>query len=36
MGTKTHVSNYDKYVAKCKKLGTKPKDFIDFIIEQES
>jgi len=36
MGVKTHISNYDKYVAKCKKKKEKPMDLIDFIIEQES
>jgi len=36
MGTRTHISNYDKYVAKCKKDKKKPMDIIDFIISEES
>ena len=36
MGTRTHISNYDKYVAKCKKDKKKPRDIIDFIISEES
>jgi len=36
MGVKTHSTNYDKYVNKCKKSKVKPMDFVDFIIEEES
>jgi len=36
MGTRTHISNYDKYVAKCKRDKIKPMDIIDFIINEES
>jgi len=36
MGARAHISNYDKYVAKCKKKKEKPMDIIDFIISEES
>ena len=36
MGARTHVSNYSKYVIKCKKQKVKPMDLIDFIMEVES
>lgn len=35
MGIKTEISQYDKYVIKCKKNGIKPMDLIDFIISIE-
>jgi len=36
MGARTNISDYDKYVAKCKKKKEKPMDIIDFIISEES